>query len=255
MKVTVIGSGEAFDSGIGNNAFLLSGRGLPTILIDCGYQIPERLWQNGLHRRIDALYLTHTHADHAFGTIPLLSRYWLEGRREPFTVIGHSGTESYLRKLFDLGFPGMRARLSFPLEFLSVRPGQTTTYGALTLRTARSDHSVKNLSVRFEASERVGRGRKVRSVAFSGDGDWNRATANLYEGVDLLCHELYTLSRAIPGHVNLARLRELVEERAIERILVSHHARLERVRLARTVGRLRDGREWLLGAPGLSVAV
>ena len=174
MKVTIIGTGEAFDSGLGNNSFVLHGAGLPTVLVDCGYQIPERLWAGGLHRRLDAVYLTHTHADHSFGIVPLLGRYLIERRERPLPVIGHSGVGSFVRRALDLGYPGMRENLPFPLEFISVSPSRRLDFGALSLACARSDHGVLNLSVRFEAGG--------SSCAFSGDGAPSAATEALYQG-------------------------------------------------------------------------
>ena len=102
MDVHVVGAGEAFDSGLGNNSFLLSATRGPTVLIDCGYQIPERLWARDLHRSIDAIYFTHTHADHAFGVVPLLTRFWEERRKRSLTIIGHRGVEDAHRDPIDL---------------------------------------------------------------------------------------------------------------------------------------------------------
>ena len=74
-QLGLIGCGEAFDTGFGNNSCIFFGERLPTVLFDCGYQIPERLWAlaPGL-RSVDAVYLTHFHADHAMGLAPLIVR-------------------------------------------------------------------------------------------------------------------------------------------------------------------------------------
>jgi len=243
MKVTVIGAGEAFDSGIGNNAFLLHGANLPTILVDCGYQIPERLWARRLHRRLDAVYLTHTHADHSFGLVPLIGRYLVERRERPLPIIGHSGVGSFVRRALDLGYPGMREHLPFPLEFISVAPSRGLDFGALSLTCARSDHGVKNLSVRFEADG--------ASCAFSGDGAPSAATEALYRGVDVLFHELYTVRRKHPGHSTLAELKALAARTGVRRVVVSHHARENKARLHRAVAALRDpGCTWTTARPG-----
>ena len=243
MKVTVIGTGEAFDSGLGNNAFVLHGRGLPTLLVDCGYQIPERLWATGLHRKLDGIYLTHTHADHSFGIVPLLGRFLVERRERPLPVIGHSGVGSFVRRALDLGYPGMRENLPFPLEFVTVSPARRHDFGALSLACARSDHGVLNLSVRLEA--------QGASCAFSGDGAPSAATEALYRGVDVLFHELYSVRRKLPGHSTLAELRALADRAGVPRVVVSHHAREYKARLHRAVAALREpGREWTTARPG-----
>ena len=248
MKVTVVGTGEAFDSDLGNNAFVLHGEGLPTILVDCGYQIPERLWANGLHRKLDAVYLTHTHADHAFGIVPLLGRFLIERRERPLPVIGHSGVGSFVRRALDLGYPGMREVLPFPLEFVPVSPRRRTGFGALSLACARSDHGVRNLSVRFETDG--------ASCAFSGDGAPSAATEALYRGVDVLFHELYTVDRKRPGHSTLAELRALAARAEVPRVVVSHHALEDKARLHDAVAALREpGREWISARPGQVIEV
>ena len=248
MKVAVVGTGEAFDSGLGNNSFLLHGRGLPTVLVDCGYQIPERLWSSGLHREIDAVYLTHTHADHAFGIVPLLGRFLVERRESPLTVIGHSGVASFVRRALDLGYPGMHEGLPFPLEFVTVSPWRQAAFGALSLVCARSDHGVRNLSVRFES--------QGASCAFSGDGAPSTATEALYRGVDVLFHELYTLDRKLPGHSTLPEVRTLADRAGVPRVVVSHHAREDRARLHEAVAALREpGREWITARPGQVIRV
>ena len=248
MKVTVIGTGEAFDSGLGNNAFVLDGRGVPTILVDCGYQIPERLWATGLHRKLDGIYLTHTHADHSFGIVPLIGRFLVERRERPLPVIGHSGVGSFVRRALDLGYPGMRENLPFPLEFITVSPARRLDFGALSLACARSDHGVLNLSVRFEA--------QGASCAFSGDGAPSAATAALYHGVDVLFHELYSVRRKLPGHSTLAELRALADRAGVPRVVVSHHAREYKARLHRAVAALREpGREWTTARPGQTIRI
>lgn len=244
MEVRVVGCGEAFDSGLGNNAYLLSAGGR-RILIDCGYQIPERLWAGGLHRSLDAVYFTHTHADHAFGIVPLLVRYWEERRKKPLSIIGHRGVSSFVRKALELGFPGFGARLNFPLDFVVVKPGTASSWGGLTLDTARSQHGVTNLSVRFTEGG--------RSCAFSGDGAVTPETDALYRGVDLLFHELFSVRRKVPGHTNVPAIRALAESARPTRIVVSHHARRYKAAVLRAVAGLDErrvgGARWIAAKP------
>ena len=254
MKVRVIGCGEAFDTGLGNNSFLLSatGRGgTVRVLVDCGYQIPERLWAHRLHRGIDAIYLTHTHADHAFGIVPLLTRYREERRTRPLVLIGHRGVESFVGKALDLGFPGIRNRIRFPLSFVVARPAQPLEWSGLAIRTARSAHSVMNLSVRFEHAG--------RSCAFSGDGAITPETRALYAGVDVLFHELFAVRRDVPGHTNLGALRALAADIGARRIVVSHHGRRYKTSVRRAVAALDPASaahpRWVSAEPGQVYAI
>ena len=244
MEVRVIGCGEAFDSGLGNNAYLLAGGGR-RVLIDCGYQIPERLWASDLHRILDAVYFTHTHADHAFGIVPLLVRYWEERRRKPLTIIGHRGVKSFVFKALELGFPGFSARLSFPLEFVVVKPGVTVSWAGLVLDTARSQHGVTNLSVRFTEG--------TRTCAFSGDGAVTHETEELYRDVDLLFHELFSVRRKVPGHTNVAGIRALADNARPARIVVAHHGRRYKAAVLRAVAGLDKqrvgGARWISAKP------
>ena len=54
----MIGSGEAFDHILGNTAYLFSGKGYPTVLFDCGYQIPER---SGATRVVSPRFVEDAH--------------------------------------------------------------------------------------------------------------------------------------------------------------------------------------------------
>lgn len=220
MGVKVIGSGEAFDSGRGNTSYLFSGPRQPTVLFDCGYQIPERLWAAGDHKAIDAIAFTHLHADHAFGFVPLLGRFWEEKRKKALHVFAPRGMERHLTRLCDMGYPGLRKRFQFPLVFHEMRAGDELRWRGLRLRCARTEHSVLNHTIRMDAGS--------RSFSVSGDGLPTAASVKLVEGADLHLQECYTASRPVPGHASLRQLKELFAGPAAPlRLGLAHHARHE----------------------------
>jgi ribonuclease BN (tRNA processing enzyme) len=251
MKLRVLGSGEAFDStGLGNNSCLLEGgRNGPVILFDCGYQIPERLWRlDPLYRRLGIVYLTHLHADHAFGIVPLLTRFWEERRAEPLLISGPLGVRAYVRRLLELGYPGMLRRLPYELRFQELKDGDAWKWGRLRLRCARSDHSVVNLALRVE-------GPKGVSFALSGDGQLNQKTQALFEGVRLLLHEVYFPEKKNnPMHADLKSLSKFGRVSDIERIGVTHIGRGSRHTVEKRVAALarRDPR-WFVVRPGMEI--
>jgi glyoxylase-like metal-dependent hydrolase (beta-lactamase superfamily II) len=67
MKITFIGTGSAFSKNHGNSSAIIEADGRK-LLIDCGRTVPDALPATGMRwHDIDALYVSHAHADHAGG--------------------------------------------------------------------------------------------------------------------------------------------------------------------------------------------
>jgi ribonuclease Z len=251
--IQVIGSGEAFDSELGNTAYLLRGEDVPCVLLDCGYQVPERLWRTGYHEDLDAVFFTHLHADHAFGIVPLLTRFWEEKREKPLTLIGGPGLEAYVRKLLDLGYPGMAQRFRFDLEFLELREGDVLAWRGLSFRGARTVHSVLNLTVRVDFEDAAG---VAHSFSVSGDGATTSDTRALVEDVGLHLQEIYSVDADIPSHENLVKFAEWARTSRIGTIGVAHHARSALGAVTFEVDKLRESDpRWISLKPGQVIGV
>src|ERR1700754_841738 len=98
MKLTIVGSGDAFGSGGRFNACFMVEAGERTVLLDFGASSLVALRaQNIDPNRIDAIVLSHLHGDH-FGGLPfLLLDYQLLARREtPLLIVGPPGTRPRL---------------------------------------------------------------------------------------------------------------------------------------------------------------
>lgn len=70
------------------------------ILVDCGEgtQIPVKLAKWGF-KNIDAICITHFHADHTAGIPGLLLTIGNSGRTEPLTILGPSGIKNIIQNL------------------------------------------------------------------------------------------------------------------------------------------------------------
>jgi len=247
-KIRVIGTGEAFASELSNTSYLLQGPRIPTILFDCGYQVPERLWAQKLHLDLDAICLTHLHADHAFGLVPLLARYWEEKRRQPITLFGPRSTQQYLTNLFNLGYPGLIKRLQYSLNFIELAQNSRATWQGLSFTCARTVHSVLNHTVRVD----IGR----KSFAISGDGQITAATRNLVTDVGILFQEVYTLRTPIPVHADLVTVEKFIATASLGRIGIAHQSRSEITKFHRKVETLRkNDSRWFILKPGMTVPI
>lgn len=80
MQIKVIGCGSAFSNLNFNQSFLLTENG-ETLLMDCGFRIPEAFYYHKIDAKdIDNIYISHSHADHIGGLEYIaFSRYdWMK---------------------------------------------------------------------------------------------------------------------------------------------------------------------------------
>jgi ribonuclease BN (tRNA processing enzyme) len=94
VRVTVLGSGDAFGSGGRfHSAHLVEAPGA-TFLLDCGPTVLQSLKRSGNDPgRLDFALISHLHGDH-FGGVPFLfmEYRYASPRTRPFTLVGPPGT-------------------------------------------------------------------------------------------------------------------------------------------------------------------
>ena len=240
-EVTFVGTGEAFDPVLPNTSLLY--RGSKTLLLDCGFSIPHAFWRISRDADLlDALYITHLHADHSFGLPALLLWMREEGRCRPLEVAGGPGVDAWLKKLLELGYPGSyQATKCYPIVARELVEGGCLELEGLELRNAQSEHSVRNLSVRIDDGG--------KSVCYSGDGAPSSATRRLYQGADVLIHECYSAGEPTPGHATVRQVLEVAEAAGVRKLCLLHVRRSQKQAVRDLVG--RSGRaQVLFPAPG-----
>lgn len=214
--ITFVGTGAAFDPVLPNTSMLY--RGARTLLLDCGYRVPHALWALPGGRDpelLDGVWISHVHADHSFGLPALLLWMRLAERTRPLEIFGGPGVGRWLRRLLELGYPGSYApEKCFPIVPRPVSPRRALRWGPLRLSVARSDHSVRNLSLRIDEGS--------ASFAYSGDGAPTEATAALFAGVDLLVHECFAADVRVHGHAALVDLLPLARDAGVATLGLIH---------------------------------
>ncbi len=244
-ELIFVGTGEALDPQLPNTSLLVSGP--RTLLLDCGYAVPHALWRITRDvELLDAIWISHVHADHAFGLPALLLWMRLGGRRRPLTLLCGPGQAGKLERILELGYPGSFApHKCYAIERVELEREVGNRFGALELRIAASAHSVANHALRLDAPG-------MRALVYSGDGAPTPATRELCRGASILVHECF-----FPGeqgsrkHGDVAGCVALAESAGVETLALLHfeHAAKQAIRedaQARVGGRF----ELLLPAPG-----
>jgi len=92
------------------------GENKETILLDCGEGTQKQLTLASISfMKIDKIFITHWHADHFAGLIPLLATMNLEKRTKPLKIFAPDA-ERFVSNILDIGYFGVR----FPVEAIDV---------------------------------------------------------------------------------------------------------------------------------------
>ena len=246
-SIIFVGTGEAFDADSPCTSILY--RGSRTVLFDCGYAVPHALWRLTRDAELlDAVYVSHPHADHCFGLPALLAWMCSCGRTRPLNLLGGPGTSSWLPRLLELGYPGTFASdRCYTINPVEVHPGASMGYGALTLRTAQSEHGVANFAVRVEEGP--------TALCFSGDGAPTAATRELYRGATVLVHECFGRLPGTSGHAHFAEVIDVAVEADADTLCIVHVAIEARTDVQRDASTVGAPPRIVLPAPGDSLVL
>ncbi|MBR9699914.1 ribonuclease Z [Candidatus Woesearchaeota archaeon] len=213
MKLIHIGVGEAADERFPNNSHLIHSK--TNLLLDCGYSVPRQLWKYTDERDfLDAIYISHRHADHYFGLPALLVRMAEEQRTKKLTIVCQKGVKKLIEEIIKLGYSKLQERFTFPFSIIEVQAGEDLTLNELKLTFAPTIHPVPNLAVRVTDNK--------HSVCYSGDGQFTPETEKLYENCDLLIQETFFFEQEKQGHSSIKKTIEMAERRKIRALALTH---------------------------------
>lgn len=218
MKVQFAGCGDAFASGGRFNTCIHVEQGPQRFLLDCGASSLVALRKAGIDRgAIDAILLTHFHADH-FGGIPffVLDQQLNVRRTRPLLIAGPPGLRDWYARAMALAFPGERT-LPFDLTLHEVEIGVAQPLLGMTVTPTHVKHDDRAgpcLAYRIESGG--------RTLCFSGDTEWTDALIEAARGADLFICECYMFDKLRKSHMTLSVLRQHLPAIGAKRVILTH---------------------------------
>ncbi len=191
MKVTALGVGDAFSARWYSTCLLVEHEGT-RLLIDCPHPIRKVLAEADCGvdlPDLDAVVLTHLHADHCSGLEGLgFFAFFVMGR--PLPLLAHPGVSTRLWERLAPGLDTLRRDLDSPptqhglpeyfaLEQLSV--AEPVRFGPFSIEARWTKHHIPTTALRITAGG--------RSLGYSADTAFDPELIQWLAEADLLIHE------------------------------------------------------------------
>lgn len=144
-------------------------RGLPALLarldgdrllFDCGEGTQRQLLRSVGLADLDAVFLTHHHADHWLGLPGMLKTFDLRGREKPLDVFGPPGTRRLLNT-----FSGVWGRVAYDLAITEVDAGDAVEFDGYEVEAFNVRHRGRAFGYAIVEHERPGRFDAERAAA------------------------------------------------------------------------------------------
>ncbi len=205
VPLTFLGTGNAFAQGRYWSSFLIGGR----VLMEPSPAVLPNLRRVGADlTAIDAVFISHFHADHTFGWPFLLLEYLLHTRRDSdLWVVGPPGVAARLDEMCRVGaYPVHdRERGGFDLHFVEVN-GDEQEAGPVRFRAVSVDH-VPELDCHGYLVQHGG-----QTIGYSGDTRPCEGLRTLAGSSDTLVLECNQQHRGATVHMSMPDVHTLRSE-------------------------------------------
>lgn len=222
LRVSFLGTGDAFcAAGRHHASYLVTGDG-STLLLDCGATTLASLQRGRIDATaIDLILISHLHGDHFCGLPFLFLEYIFERpRQRPLRIAGPPGTEERVYALFRAAYKELAAKpLPFALEFTEMLPDQPVTFGPVHVEPFRVPHQEREISLGLRV------GVAGRTLLYSGDTGWTDELIVRSADTDLFICECCFFDTRVPYHLDYPRIAEQRARLGTKRLILTHLGR------------------------------
>ena len=219
MRVTFLGTGNAFSAaGRAQSAVLIEDR-LGRWLLECGATTPYLLKREGIDpSTIEMAVVSHLHGDH-FGGLPflLLGAREDDARKSALHLVGPPPLKARITDVLLALYPESNPDdWTFPLEYHPLRPGQSVLVLGRTIKAFAAHHMTDGtaLCLRVESEGKV--------IAFSGDTGALAPLTEVAEEADLFICECTLEKPAQVRHLSVEDIARLRPGWRARRVVLTH---------------------------------
>jgi ribonuclease Z len=186
------------------------------VVIDCGGDVVQRLMSAGLDLdRIEAMIITHEHADHVSGFPLFMEKIWLAGRRRPIPVYGIEPALAQAQRAWE-SFDTSSWEGLPPIDWREVpheEGAELLEDDHWRITVTPVEHSKPTIGLRVEDKDSGG------VLAYSCDTAPTPRFVDLARGADLMVHEA---TGEGPGHSTAVEAANVARHANAKRLLLVH---------------------------------
>ncbi len=195
LSLSFVGTGNAFaPGGLCWNGFLVNGR----YLFEAPPQALMSLRHEGVEPNdLDAVIVSHHHADHFLG-LPFLLLYWkYQGRTRPVKIVGPPETKQVMEQVTERTYPSL-FEIEYEIEWVVAEPGKDLCLGELQVHPVAVKHDDKlNVSLGFACA------LNGKRFGYTGDTAICDGVLDLARHSQVLVSECASRAGNVPIHMNL----------------------------------------------------
>jgi ribonuclease Z len=160
LHVYFLGTAGALPTPLRNPPCIKVRRGSDTLLFDCGEGAQQQMMRSRCGFTVNAVFITHWHADHFLGLFGLVQTMSFNGRTEPLTIYGPEWVHDFVTILRQVA----RYNLKFPLESVEMTGGSWVRFEGYTITAFFTKHGMPSLGFVLEEDPRPGRFNRDRAI-------------------------------------------------------------------------------------------
>jgi len=161
LQVYFLGTAGALPTPHRNPSCIMVRRGSDTLLFDCGEGAQQQMMRARTGFNVNAIFVTHWHADHFLGIFGLIHTLSFNGRTAPITIYGPEWVHEFVQTIRHIG----RFNLNFPIESVELGDSSMVRCDGYTITAFAVSHGIPSLGYIFEEEERPGRFDRDRAIA------------------------------------------------------------------------------------------
>ncbi|KAF5045032.1 Ribonuclease Z [anaerobic digester metagenome] len=161
LQVYFLGTAGALPTVHRNPACFVIRHGSDTLIFDCGEGAQQQMMRAQTGFGVDAIFITHWHADHFLGLLGLVQTMAFNGREEPLRLYGPDGVDEIIHVIEHLS----TATMKFPVIGKSLRSGDEVAFNGYRVRAFATRHGMQSIGFVLVEDGRPGRFDREEAIA------------------------------------------------------------------------------------------